>query len=116
MYRVTPTAWMIVHDLQSIQGRRFRCDWFGEYLTWADRDQPALFYIVAKTIRDTREEIEKGDNYTLVPLGGKEYLMLFNYSDKSRKYLPFFSMGLEKDKGYHLGQGVEHIKDRVKKF
>ena len=48
------------------------------------------------------EEIEKSDNYTLVPLGGKEYLMLFNYSDKSRKYLPFFSVELEKDKGYHL--------------
>ena len=26
VYRVTPTAWMIAHDLQSIQGRRFRCD------------------------------------------------------------------------------------------
>lgn len=102
LYQVTPTAWMIVHDLKSMQGHKFRCDWFGEYLTWADRDQPALFYVVAKTIMDTGMEVERGIDDTLVPLGGQAYLKLLNYSDKHRKYLPYFSMGLEKDKGYHL--------------
>ena len=72
----------------------------------ADRDQPALFYVLAKTIMDTDTKIIKRIDGTLVPIGGPpnqlEYLKLFNHSSRHRKYLPFFSMGLEKDKGYYI--------------
>ena len=73
---------------------------------WADRDQPALFYVLAKTLMDNDAKIGKRMDDTLVPIGGAphdtEYLKLFNHSAGHRKYLPFFSMGLEKDKGYYL--------------
>lgn len=40
----------LLHDLQSVYGRKFRCSWYREYLTWSDRDQVSGGYAISRSI------------------------------------------------------------------
>lgn len=113
VYNVVSTGWMIIYDLKSKYGHRFRCKWFNEYSVWADRDQPPLFYSIAKHAMDEGRIaiVDRGAQPTLIPVGGKgqnqEYLRLFNRTPHTRDFLPFFVHGDEEDKGYYTNSSSD---------
>ena len=102
-YHVMPLGSFIIHDLHSEVAATFRCEWSNEYLLWADRDQPPLYYVLAKQAmdRNASNTLKNG----LLSLGanaaGKlEYLRLFNNTSACKgctlHYLPFFRPSGEK--------------------
>jgi hypothetical protein len=99
-YRVMPVGSFIIHDLLSVQGSRFRCNWLNEYLQWGDRDQPPLYYVLAKYLLYRTWE-HSTDYFEFVNIGGHEYLRMLNYTNtKGALYLPFFEEGATR--GYNM--------------
>ena len=107
-YNVMPVGMFIIHDLRSLAGKKFRCEWLHEYLQWADRDQPPLFFTIAKIAMDRNYENKLHDG--LVAVGGNRvknyYMRLFNNTSACKgrtcriHYRPFFY--LSKEKGYDI--------------
>jgi hypothetical protein len=114
LYNVAPTGWMIVHDLHSVHGKHFTCEWLNEYFIWADRDQPPLYYTVAKRAMDENRINNKvryrHGSVAVVPIGGvgdgQEYFGLFDRTPGVPSYLPYFLVGNEEDKGYNMTTSI----------
>jgi hypothetical protein len=111
-FSIMPTAFMIAYDLKSSHGHKFRCNWLTEYLLWADRDQPPLFYVLAKNAMDENRtnNVREG----LVPLNYQEdqieeieYFRILLATGK--RYLPYFLFGSQNEKGYKLSNNGRNI-------
>ena len=91
-----PVGMFIIHDLSSRGAQQVRCEWLNEYLHWADRDQPALYFVLAKLAKDNNmvHELKDGITKMYMHRGESEYLRLFNNTSAckgcSLHYLPFF--------------------------
>ena len=61
----------IVHDLRSTVARNFRCTWYKEYQDWADRDQVAGAYAIARSAADMHASDDPSlyRSLDLVPIG-----------------------------------------------
>ena len=101
-YNVMPVGMFIIHDLTSRCARQVRCEWLNEYLLWADRDQPPLYFVLAKIAKDHDMVHELINGITKVGThhGESEYLRLFNNTSACKgctlHYLPFFLPSGEK--------------------
>jgi hypothetical protein len=100
-FRVMPVGSFIIHNLKSDTGKTLRCQWLTEYIHWGDRDQPPLYYILAKIMRDFAWVISNPTDK--IPLDvynrSAEFLLLLNQtSPHDRRYLPYFLEG--GDRGY----------------
>jgi hypothetical protein len=96
-FSVMPVGSFIIHDIKSQHGHKFRCEWLNEYLHWGDRDQPPLYYVLAKLFVD-RSWKNRPPYSAFIPIGGRgdsiEFMRLFNHSGgKSSRYLPYFREG-----------------------
>ena len=89
-YHTMPVASFIIHDLHTSIGFKLRCSWLNEYLLWADRDQPPLFFVLARFFEGENE----GKSRKLYNLGNKNFLKVFNNTSGCRgcelHYRPFF--------------------------
>ena len=95
---IMPTALFIIWDLHSRAAHDFRCEWYSEYLLWADRDQVALFFILAKASHAQNSTNAAFDEW--IPLSKPPRSMYLRLLlGKNEKY-PFFIKGEDDEKGY----------------
>ena len=95
---IMPTALFIIWDLHSRAAHEFRCEWYSEYLLWGDRDQVALFFILARAshaLKSTNAALDEWIPLSKSPRPMHLRLLL----GKNEKY-PFFIKGEDDEKGY----------------
>lgn len=98
-----PLGSFIIHDLHSEVAEKLRCEWINEYLLWADRDQPPLYYVLAKQAMDRKTSNQLENGVVSIGKNGEEqfeYLRIFNNTSACKgctlNYLPFFIPSGEK--------------------
>ena len=89
-YHSMPVASFIIHDLHTSTGLKLRCSWLNEYMLWADRDQPPLYFVLAKAFQGEKIMNLK----SLYNIGNMNYLKVFNNTSGCKgcevHYRPFF--------------------------
>ena len=65
----------LIHNVQSRVARDFRCDWYREYQHWADRDQAAGAFVLAKRTLAMGSETDNYRHKQLFKIGREQKLM-----------------------------------------